>query len=590
MIIQELCRYYERLADNPETAISPPGFSREKIHAEIVLDQDGNLVQFNDLRIQNGKKLTPRELIVPQSCKRTGSKPYEKPFFLWDNTGFVLGQDTKNDEKTPLKHEHFKRFHQDLLHNCTTLPARSLLRFLSNWQPLDAEKLTYWKDLVGCNVVFRLDGEREYLHDKTELKSIWQQYLDGQQSESKGYCLVSGQVAPIARIHDAIKGVAKAQTSGAAMISFNDDAYESYGKKQNYNAPMGQSAAFAYATALNFLLASDSKQKIQIGDATTVFWTERESPMEGMFGMMLDPKDLDTPDSAKLRDCLEAVRKGKPLENIDPNVKFYILGLSPNAARLAVRFWYVCSVGQLEEKIGQHFRDLEIVRSRDTDPEFPGIWRLLRETVNPKASDKSPQPLLAGAVMKAILEGTPYPQAMQNAVINRIRAESALKDNKGKPIDNVNYVRVSILKAILNRKHRLFNQGTEVSMALDTENKNPAYLLGRLFAVLEKIQQEASPGINATIRDRFWGSASATPKVVFPQLLNLKHHHIAKMDNPNRAMFFEKLIGTIIDDIESTGFPAHLSVDEQGLFAIGYYHQRQNFYKTKENQKNSQQQ
>jgi CRISPR-associated protein Csd1 len=575
MIIQELCRYYERLAGNPEIAISPPGFSREKIHAEIVLDQDGNLVQFNDLRIQNNKKLVPREMIVPQSCRRTGSRPYEKPFFLWDNTGFVLGRDTKNDEKTLLKHEHFKQFHQDLLqHYANISSAQVLLKFLSSWQPENAETLPNWKDLAGGNVVFRLDGEREYLHDKKEMKTIWQQYLDRQQSESEGYCLVSGQVAPIARIHDAIKGVAKAQTSGAAMISFNDDAYESYGKKQNYNAPIGQSAAFAYTTALNFLLASDSKQKIQIGDATTVFWTERESPMEGMFGMMLDPKDLNAADNVDLHRNLEAVRDGKLLERIDPAVKFYILGLSPNAARLAVRFWYVCTVGQLEERIGQHFRDLELERSFDSDPEFPGIWRLLRETVNQKASDKSPQPLLAGAVMKAILEGTPYPQELQNAVINRIRADQ-----------NINYVRAAILKAILNRKHRIYNQGTEVSMALDTENKNPAYLLGRLFAVLEKVQQDAlGQNINTTIKDRFWGSASATPKIVFPQLLRLAQHHI---DKAEYGRIYDKQIEEIVADLSD--FPAHLSIDEQGLFAIGYYHQRQQFYKTKHNH-NSQQQ
>jgi CRISPR-associated protein Csd1 len=577
MIIQELCHYYDRLAENPNITISPPGFSREKIHAEIVLDKEGNLLQFNDLRIQKGKKLVPREMIVPQSCKRPGSKPYEKPFFLLDNTGFVLGQDTKNDENTPLKHEHFISFHQDLLNNCRILPAQSLLKFLSTWKPENAERLAHWKDLVGGNVGFRIEGEHEYLHDKKELKAIWQKNLDIQQSGSRGYCLVTGQTAPIAQTHPAVKGVAKAQTSGAALISFNDKAYESYGKKQNYNAPVGEIPAFSYTTSLNYLLANDSRQKIQIGDATTVFWTERESPIEGMFGMMLDPKDSDISDNAELRQELESVREGKPLVGIDQEIRFFILGLSPNAARIAVRFWYVCTVGQLKEKIGQHFRDLQIQKGRDTDSEFPGIWRLLRETVNQKASDKSPQPLLAGAVLKAILEGTAYPQSLQNAVISRIRADQ-----------EINYVRAAILKAILVRKYRLNKQRMEVSMALDTENKNHAYLLGRLFATLEKAQQEASPGINATIKDRFWGSASATPKVAFPQLLNLNNHHISKIDNPGKAMFFKKLNGDIMDGIVSTGFKAHLTLDEQGLFAIGYYHQRQDFFKGKDERKDNQ--
>lgn len=573
MILQELCRYYDRLSVNPDIVISPPGFSREKIHAEIVLDAEGNLLQFNDLRVQRGKKLVPRDMIVPQSRKRTGAKPYETPFFLWDNTGFVLGRDKKNDNKTPLKFQYFKKFHSDLLEGCSEPAAQALLRFLSRWNPEDAEHLDNWEELAGGNVVFRLDGQRAYLHDNSQLKRIWLEYTANQTPGQKGYCLISGQETAIARIHPAVKGVAGAQSSGAAIVSFNDEAYESYGKKQNYNAPVGEAAAFSYTTALNFLLASESRQKIQIGDTATVFWTERDSPIEGMFGMMLDPKDTDFADHAELRQSLEAVREGRPLQGIDPDIKFYILGLSPNAARIAVRFWYVCTVGQLEERIGQHFRDLKIQKSFDSDPEFPGIWRLLRETVNQKASDKSPQPLLAGAVLRSIVEGTAYPQALQNAVINRIRADQ-----------EINYVRAAILKAVLVRKNRFYQQGMEVPMALDKENKNPAYLLGRLFAVLEKAQQDAlGAGINATIKDRFFGSASATPKVVFPQLLRLAQHHIEKAEYGRMR---DKQIEEILADL--TEFPAHLSLDEQGLFAIGYYHQRQDFFKSKEHSKQNQ--
>jgi len=254
--------------------------------------------------------------------------------------------------------------------------------------------------------------------------------------------------------------------------------------------------------------------------------------------MMLDPKDADVSDNAELRQTLEAIKAGKRSSMIDPDVKFFILGLSPNAARIAVRFWHVCTVGQLEEKIGQHFQDLAIQKSFDSDPEYPGIWRLLRETVNQKSSDKTPQPLMAGAVLKSILKGTVYPQALHNAVINRIRADQ-----------EINYVRSAILKAILLRKSRFYKLNMEVSMALDTENKNSAYLLGRLFAVLEKAQQEASPGINATIKDKFWGSASATPKIVFPQMLNLANHHLAKIDNPKRAVFltmFQAAVSSLI--------------------------------------------
>lgn len=573
MIIQELCRYYDRLSDNPEISISPPGFSREKIHAEIVLDREGNLIQFNDLRIQKGKKLVPREMIVPESCKRPGQKSYEKPFFLWDNTKFVLGADIDNDSKINLKLKYFKyskELHRKLYEDTSDDNLKILLLFLDKWDPQNTETLNNWKELAGGNIVFRLDGERSYFHEKKILRNIWIKYNGSSSQESKGHCLVSGLYQSIARIHPAIKNVKGAKSNGA-IVSFNDPSYESYGKKQNYNAPVGEMAAFSYTTSLNYLLANDGKQKIQIGDATTVFWTERESPIEGMFGMILDPKESEVSDNDELHQILEAVRDGKLIDDIDPDVKFFILGLSPNAARIAVRFWHVCTVGQLAENIGQHFRDLKIQKG-DFDPEYPGIWRLLRETVNKKASDKSPSPLLAGALMRSILEGTAYPQALQNAVINRIRADQ-----------DINYIRVSILKSILNRKQRLFKQGMEVSMALNTENKKPAYLLGRLFAVLEKAQIDAlGAGINATIKDRFFGSASATPKVVFPQLLRLAQHHIAKAEyGKNRDKQIEEIV------CELNGFPSHLSLDEQGLFAIGYYHQRQDFFKSKESRKDN---
>ena len=564
MIIQELCHYYDRLRDNPDIDISEPGFSREKIHAEIVLDKKGNLLQFNDLRIEKGKKLVPKEMIVPQSFKRPGSKAHEVPFFLWDNTGFVLGKDAKeNNQKTQLKFENFRCHHVKLLSQSTQKDAELFLSFLSNWNTSDADGLGNWKELAGGNVVFRIDGEREYLHEKSSLKEIWLQYLVTQKATLEKFCLVTGKQTPIARTHPTVKSFS---STGSALISFNDDAYESYGKTQNYNAPVGEVSAFRYTTALNYLLASDSIQKIRIGDTTTVFWTERQSPIEGMLGQILDPKDIEAPDNANIKLFLEAVRDGKKPQGIEQDMKFYILGLSPNNARIAVRFWHVCTVGQLEERVGQHFKDLQMVKSRDTDPEFPGIWRLLQETINKKSSDKTPQPLLTGAVMRAILEGIAYPQGLQVAVINRIRADQ-----------DINYIRAAILKAILNRKNRIYKNSTEVPMALDKENKNTAYLLGRLFAVMEKVQQGAIPGANATIKDRFFGSASATPKSVFPQLLRLAQHHIDKAEFGKTQ---DKQIEEIICDI--TDFPAHLSLDQQGLFAIGYYHQRQSFYQKKD--------
>jgi CRISPR-associated protein Csd1 len=443
----------------------------------------------------------------------------------------------------------------------------AVISFLSKWDPANATGLNNWEELAGGNSVFRMDGARQYIHERPLLRDAWIDYRGNVSSGTDGFCLVTGKRSPIARLHPAIKGVRDAQSSGAALVTFNLDAFRSYQKKQNLNAPIGEESAFAYTTALNHLLSRSSTQKIQIGDATAIFWTERDSEVEGMLGMVLDPKEAEIADNADLRNFLEAVRQGKHPEGIDANVKFYILGLSPNAARLAVRFWHVCSVGELEDRIGQHFRNLQLQRSFDSEPEYPGIRRILWETYNKKSKTETASPLLAGTLMRCILEGTPYPQALQNAVINRIRADQ-----------DINYVRAAILKAILVRKHR--NQGMEVKMALDTENKNPAYLLGRLFAVLEKAQTDAlGKNINATIKDRFFGAASATPKVVFPQLIRLSQHHIEKAEYGHVN---DKRIEEILCDV--TEFPAHLSLDEQSIFILGYYHQRQDLFTKKEKQ------
>lgn len=255
------------------------------------------------------------------------------------------------------------------------------------------------------------------------------------------------------------------------------------------------------------------------------------------------------------------MREGKNPPNIDPGINFYVLGLSPNAARLAVRFWHVSTVGEISEKIGQHFNDLSIVKSYDNDPEFPGMWHLLRETAVQRKIENI-APLLSGAVMRSILTGALYPQSLLSSILNRIRADQ-----------EINYIRAAIIKACLVRKHRINNTVEEVTMTLNKDSTNIAYRLGRLFAALERVQRDAIPGANTTIKDRFYGSASATPRSVFPQLIRLAQHHIQKAQY---GSITEKLIEEIMTSIES--FPAHLSLDDQGMFALGYYHQRHAFY------------
>jgi CRISPR-associated protein Csd1 len=370
----------------------------------------------------------------------------------------------------------------------------------------------------------------------------------------KGFSFVEGSVLPLQPQYAQFKF-----GSGASLVSFNESAYESYGKKRGENAPISVDAEFKSSTALKYLFRSKT-QRLKIGDATTIFWTERESPIEAFMGQVLNPQD-NAVDNIPVQKFLEAARNGKKPQDLsyDGDIKFYILGLSLNKARLAVRFWHMCSVNQLKDRIGRHFNELEMERTSDRDIQFPGIWHLLKETAR---ETKDIPPLLGGALMRSILEGVNYPQNLYNGVLNRIRADQ-----------RINYLRASILRAVLKRNFTM-----EVPMALDKENREIAYLLGRLFAVLEKAQQDAIPGANATIKDRFYGAASATPASVFPRLLRLTQHHIEKA-KAKYGYVSERRIAEIMDHIKE--FPEHMNMRQQGLFAIAYYQQRNNIYKTK---------
>lgn len=567
MILQALNDYYHRIKDDPDIDIPVLGFSVQKIHFALVVNRRGELVQTLDLRENAGKNMIPKLLTVPEAVKRTVGIV---PNFMWDNTGYVFGIGAVNEKDSREKQEKtakrfrkafdvFKEFHHKLGDKLDDEGMRAVLKFLDFWDPENAAELDNWEDMAGCNIVFRLEGAMGFVHERPAISECWRDYYQGKSSEHFATCLISGQQKAVARLHLDIKGVRGAQPKGAALVSFNLDSFLSYGKKQNFNAPIGESEAFAYTTALNYLLRSN-RQKVQIGDATTLFWAERESRIIEIMGMVLETKSNDG-DINDIRDFLEAIRNGKRPDNIDLDTRFYILGLSPNASRLSVRFWQVSTVEEISSRIAQHFQDLSICKSFEKDPDFPGMWQLLIETAAQHKSDNI-SPVLAGAVMRSILTGTPYPQSLLSAIISRIRADQT-----------VNYLRSSIIKACLNRKYRINKIPKEVKMALNKEETNTAYRLGRLFAALEKAQQDAIPGANTTIKDRYYGSASATPRTVFPQLLRLAQHHIQKAEYGRTT---DKIIEDVMQGIEA--FPAHLSLDEQGLFALGYYHQRRNFY------------
>ncbi|MCX7038173.1 MAG: type I-C CRISPR-associated protein Cas8c/Csd1 [Spirochaetes bacterium] len=574
MILQALYAYYSRLREDGEPGVALPGFAPQKISYALVIDREGQLVQVQDIRDTSGKKPRPVQLMVPEAVIKASGVASN---FMWDNTGYVLGLDDKGKpERTRQTFEAFKILHHGIGDSVADPGMRAILRFLDSWKPRKRPSAFDWDEITGSNLVFRLNKERGFIHEHPAILAAWMKHKENATNATYGMCLVTGERTAIARLHAKIKGVRDAQTVGAAIVSFNLDAFRSYGKEQNYNAPIGEEAAFAYTTALNHLLRFESRQKLQIGDATTVFWTDRSSFVEDFMGNILDPREesaVDAADKIKIENYLKAVRAGKKPDVMeDDSMRFYILGLAPNASRLAVRFWYSDTVEAVNKHIGRHFADLAIVREYDNQAEFPGMWQLLVETSRRYRKGKRPidgdmNSLLSGAFTRSIIQGLPYPSALLASLISRIRADG-----------EVNYYRAALIKAVLRRNH----ENKEVNMSLNEESPNVAYRLGRLFAVLEKAQEEAIPGANATIKDRFFGSASATPSVVFPQLIRLSQHHLAKLEG-GAKIYKEQLMQTILGGIDANkGFPAHLRLEEQGMFTLGYYHQRKAFFTKKE--------
>lgn len=579
MILQSLNSYYQRLQDDPKSDIAPFGFSRQRIAFSITLNADGSLHEIEYLRKQDGKKLVPLSLVVPGNAKPSGSGI--NPCFLWDNPSYLLGYkaDDPKPERTRESFEAFKQRHLIVEKEIDDPHFSAICRFLEQWEPEKTEQHPKLIEIGTGFGVFRIRAQEGYVHQRPAVIKCWKKNLTNfadDKDAATGQCLITGECGALARLHEPkVKGVWGAQSSGAALVSFNLDAFDSYGKSQSVNSPVSESAAFQYCTALNRLLASDSRQRIQIGDATTVFWTEKPTEAENLLPWILEPTKTAEDEALKnaLSSVLDRIRRGiYPDELGDQGTPFYILGLSPNAARISVRFWYESTLKELVTNLRQHFADLEICRGPN-DPEYPAPWQLVIQTVR---ESKDTPPLLAGALMRAILTGAPYPQMLYSAVLRRIRADR-----------EVRYLRAAVIKAHFNRNHRLGidRQSKEIEMSLNPDREEPAYHLGRLFAELEKTQEDALPGINDTIKDRFFGAASATPGSVFPRLIRLSQHHLGKLA-PKRKTYHNKRIQEICGRL--CGFAAHLSMKDQGLFAIGYYHQRQDIFTKKNDSSESQ--
>ncbi|HUX40139.1 MAG TPA: type I-C CRISPR-associated protein Cas8c/Csd1 [Rectinemataceae bacterium] len=573
MILQALYEYSIRKADT----LAPEGFEWKEIPFICRIDQSGNFRGFEDTRQQSDSKKIAKSFLVPSLGEQKGSGI--KANLLWENAEYVFGVPTKETSNLARVAEEAKAFREKIrsaVASSTSEPWLSLLLFLENLKMDEIAKDNLWPEvcLPTSLVLLSMDGIG-ILTDQSGIEAGSNPIPSAMDDEVSGLCLVSGKSTILARLLPATKGVRDANPTGASLVAINNEiskgrnqgqtpAFASFMKQQGYNSPIGKKEAESFGKALNYLLRRDSPNKLQVGDATTVFWSERDTKFETGYRTFFAMPAKDDPDRSirELRAAIESVRTGIPPD--ESRTRFYVLGLSPNSARIAVRFWHQGTIGEFAENIRMHFDDLEIV-APVFDKGNIALSYLLASTALDWKSENVP-PHLAGDVMRAVMSGSTYPATLLQQCLRRIRAEQG----------DVNRARASILKACLNRRLRFITRNTEkeITVALDPENSNQGYRLGRLFAVLEKIQEDANPGINATIRDRFYGAASSTPVSVFPQLLKLKNHHLSKLENVGFRISHERRLAEIIGGLGSS-MPAHLSMDDQARFALGYYHQRQ---------------
>ena len=582
MILQALAKHYENLA--AEGKVSKEGWCEAKVSYAIELMPDGKVKGFISSKTEEerGKKKVwvSTTRMVPQMVTRSSGVSSN---FLCDNSKYMLGFDKDGSSKRVLEcFQAAKEKHLELLEQAEGEMAASIKAFFEMWNPeKEEEKLKeseIWEALTdGGNLIFYMNGCEA--QEDEEIKELWnekQNSCDGEEGGNTGICLVTGKKAEISRIHRTIKGVPGAQSSGAALVSFNAPAFESYGKEQSYNAPVGKYAEFAYTTALNYLL-SQRNYTFQLGDTMVVYWAENgQKAYQDVFSFALVPT-VDNRET--IREIFDCIKKDQPIKvddiEMDSEQRFYILGLAPNAARLSVRFFYQDSFGKILEHISEHYERMKIVQPSWETREYMSIRDMLMETVNQNSRDKNPIPNMAAMVMQAVLSGGRYPASLYTDTLIRIRADQGER--------KLSWGRTAILKAYLIRNTN-WKEGVNY-MGLNKENSEQPYLLGRLFAVLEFIQKDTNPGIKATIRDRYFNSACATPASVFPILIKLMNSHIKKLerDNLGAKISYENQLTEIMGKLDE--FPRRLTLEEQGKFDLGYYHQVQDKYTKREDRK-----
>lgn len=575
MILQALVDYYETLAASGK--IPRPGWVSVKTSLALELTKAGEISQVILLKeeVEKGKKkvFVPKNFDLPAQVNRSSNVAAN---FLCDNSSYIFGFDDNGKPMRSLEcFASCKALHEKVLDGVESPAAKAVLVFFQNWKPEKARERPALQDymdelLAGGNLIFRYDGQ--FVHEDPAIRQAWQEYYDQIGDGPDMVCLATGNTGPVENIHPSVKGVQGAQSSGAALVSFNAPAFCSYGKEQSLNAPTSKYAAFAYTSALNYLIASP-EYRSRVGDTTVLFWAKNGNPEYssifnwGIFGGTAPYNERE------LHTMIQDLCKGQAVTYeetlLDPDMDFYILGLAPNAARLSVRFFLHNHFSSILQNVQAHYDRLEIVKPSFEKFETLPVWKLLSETVNQNSREKEPVPALAGQILRAILNNTRYPATLLNGVTIRIRAER-----------KITWGRAAILKAYYLQNTHLDVPKEVLTVSLNPESKNPYYTLGRLFSVLEEVQSAANPGINATIKDRYFNSASATPSIVFPTLLNLSEKHRKKLTDGQRINYEKQIMELLA--ILGESFPARLSLPQQGAFQLGYYHQTQKRYQKKE--------
>lgn len=603
MLIKALCDYYDALAKNEK--VLPEGFSNVKIHYLVSLTPDGEMDEIINWQeteqIDTGKgklkeRLIPRTVVMPERTEKPGIDANiveHRALYIF---GLNFDKETFTTEdrtgKAKKSHEAFQDKTLTFLEGIDSPVVNAYRAFITNWKPEDETEnpklMDIGKAYSAAGFAFCLSGRPDILlHRDQKLLERWAEYRQQKNSEGAqavmAQCAVRGEVAPIARIHSKIKGVYGGLATGSVLIGFNNPSESSYGNDQSYNSNISETVMKRYTEAMNYLLSS-RKHKVMLDDMTVIFWASDDNEVcnDLMAALLFDnPDSMDAKRTEEMLQALmEDARKGvvrtgqiANLDKIDKNVDFYIVGMKPNSSRLAIKFIYHKRFGEILQNVAQHQIDLQM-----TEMGKPiSLWRIGKSLISPKSKNENVDAALMAKILESVVYGTPYPDSLMYSTIRRVKTDRE---------ETMSYVHAGIIKACINRKKRLQNDKGEITLSLNKENDSPAYLCGRLFAVLEHLQQEASKNaLNRTIKDAYFASASSKPAQVFPNLIRLAQNHLGKVKAPTH---YNIMIEEIVDKLPGK-FPETLLIQEQGEFMIGYYQQQKSFYEKKENKGNEEQ-